>query len=247
VDEKPIEKLIDFYAVKVPQFSFRRLPGADPVTGVEMASTGEVAAYGKSVEEAFLKALMASNIKLPGKEICLLSDDEQAEEFVNEAMQLAAMGYKIHTTENVSAILSQSNIPHIHHNNKEMKKIIANKAISFVLVFPTKDRYGNPEYEAVQYDLRRSAVNYALPMINNLHVAKLLVRSLATVDVITNHPAEDYYKMHETEGESVKTDEETKFPRTVEHPVQPRKMEFPRKGDKPEIHEAQQKTQHMTA
>ena len=59
---------LNFVAVKVPQFSFARLGGADPVTGVEMASTGEVACYGKTKHEAFIKALLAANVKLPSKE-----------------------------------------------------------------------------------------------------------------------------------------------------------------------------------
>ena len=53
--------------VKSPQFSFQRLLGSDPVLGVEMSSTGEVACFGENVEEAFLKSLKASNVPIPGK------------------------------------------------------------------------------------------------------------------------------------------------------------------------------------
>ena len=56
---------LDYVGVKAPQFSFSRLRGADPVLGVEMASTGEVGCLGDDFEEAFLKALMSVGFKLP--------------------------------------------------------------------------------------------------------------------------------------------------------------------------------------
>ena len=68
----PAEKLPDDYcAVKVPQFSFSRLSGADPVLGVEMASTGEVASFGHNKYEAYLKSLISTGFKLPKKNILL--------------------------------------------------------------------------------------------------------------------------------------------------------------------------------
>ena len=60
----------DYVACKVPQFSFSRLSGADPVTGVEMASTGEVACFGRTKYEAYLKGLIATGFKLPKKTSC---------------------------------------------------------------------------------------------------------------------------------------------------------------------------------
>ncbi|KAK7681733.1 hypothetical protein QCA50_015080 [Cerrena zonata] len=60
----------DYVGVKVPQFSFSRLSGADPVLGVEMASTGEVACFGKDKYEAYLKALISTGITPPKKNIC---------------------------------------------------------------------------------------------------------------------------------------------------------------------------------
>merc|ERR1711957_531173 len=57
----------NFVGVKAPMFSFTRLRGSDPVLGVEMASTGEVACYGSNKEEAFLKALLSTGFKLPKK------------------------------------------------------------------------------------------------------------------------------------------------------------------------------------
>ena len=67
--------MINYVGVKCPQFSFQRLPNADPILGIEMASTGEVACFGKTIEEAYLKSLIASRSGVPIKEninICIL-------------------------------------------------------------------------------------------------------------------------------------------------------------------------------
>jgi len=62
-----VHKEINYVGVKCPQFSFSRLPEADPILGVEMASTGEVACFGKTLDEAYLKALIASRSGVPIK------------------------------------------------------------------------------------------------------------------------------------------------------------------------------------
>ena len=68
--------------VKAPQFSFSRLSGADPILGVEMSSTGEVACFGESMEEAFLKSLLSTGFRLPKQNILLtLGDIEDKIEF----------------------------------------------------------------------------------------------------------------------------------------------------------------------
>ena len=61
----------EYVGVKVPQFSFSRLSGADPVLGVEMASTGEVACFGRTKYEAYIKGLIATGFRLPKKNILL--------------------------------------------------------------------------------------------------------------------------------------------------------------------------------
>merc|ERR1712084_100871 len=67
---KPIDAShVDYVGVKVPQFSWTRLKGADPRCGVEMASTGEVATFGTTAEEAFLKSVNSTHIKFPKKTI----------------------------------------------------------------------------------------------------------------------------------------------------------------------------------
>jgi len=87
---------VDYVAVKVPQFSFSRLSGADPIMGVEMASTGEVACFGKDKYEAYLKALLATAFTLPKKNILLsIGSFKEKQEFLPFARKLYGMGYKV--------------------------------------------------------------------------------------------------------------------------------------------------------
>jgi len=79
-----------FTAVKAPQFSFSRLTGADPILRVEMSSTGEVACFGEDLEEAYLKAILATGGKIPRKGIFIsLGGDEKKVKFVESARLLA--------------------------------------------------------------------------------------------------------------------------------------------------------------
>ena len=80
-----VKREVNHYGVKCPQFSFSRLPNADPILGVEMASTGEVACFGKTVEEAYLKSLIASRCNLNLKSILniLVLDDTDVNVFRN--------------------------------------------------------------------------------------------------------------------------------------------------------------------
>jgi hypothetical protein len=95
VEPQPVDvKKIPYTAVKVPQFSFGRLLGADPVLGVEMASTGEVACFGANEGEALLKAMIAATVTLPKKSI-LLSTGEKKDEFLPSARLLVEMGYEV--------------------------------------------------------------------------------------------------------------------------------------------------------
>jgi len=99
--------------VKAPMFSFSRLRGCDPTTGVEMASTGEVACYGNDVHEAYLKALISTGFKMPTKlKKVLLSVGGQAFklELVQSAEMLVSMGYQIFATKGTHEFLELNNI-----------------------------------------------------------------------------------------------------------------------------------------
>jgi hypothetical protein len=91
--------------------SFTRLRGADPVLGVEMASTGEVACFGEDANEAFLKALLAANFELPTAGVLITITDDLLHEGAHAAHQLSKLGYKLFATADTSAFLSARGIP----------------------------------------------------------------------------------------------------------------------------------------
>ena len=88
-----------------------RLLVIDPVLGVEMASTGEVACFGASKEEAFLKSLMSTGFKLPKKNILVSVQDTLQDEFTHCAWQLHEMGYNLYATRATAAELEKNRVP----------------------------------------------------------------------------------------------------------------------------------------
>jgi carbamoyl-phosphate synthase/aspartate carbamoyltransferase len=99
----------DYVGVKVPQFSFSRLSGADPVLGVEMASTGEVACFGKDKYEAYLKALISTGIVPPKKNILLsIGSFKEKLEMLPSVQKLHKMGYNLFATSGTADFIQVS-------------------------------------------------------------------------------------------------------------------------------------------
>lgn len=102
----------DYVGVKVPQFSFSRLSGADPVLGVEMASTGEVACFGKDKYEAYLKALLSTGFVLPKKNILLsIGGFKEKMEMLPSVQKLHSAGYNLFATSGTADFFTEHNIP----------------------------------------------------------------------------------------------------------------------------------------
>ena len=101
----------DYVGVKVPQFSFSRLSGADPILGVEMASTGEVACFGHDKYEAYLKALISTGIVPPKKNILLsIGSYREKLEILPSVQKLSAAGYNIFATSGTADFLTEHNV-----------------------------------------------------------------------------------------------------------------------------------------
>merc|ERR1712161_106896 len=101
----------NYVGVKAPMFSFSRLRGSDPVLGVEMASTGEVACFGKNKEEAFLKALLSTGFKMPKKKILLSVQSSLENDMTHSAYQLHELGYELFATKATGEVLQKNNVP----------------------------------------------------------------------------------------------------------------------------------------
>jgi len=173
---------LDRVGVKAPQFSFTRLRGADPISGVEMASTGEVACIGRDLEDAFLKALLSTGFKLPEKNILIsLSGDENRYKVLEEVKGLFKAGYKLYGTEH-TALFYQSNgikveLVHKMHENKKpnVSDLLGQKKLDLVISVPNPLKQIDLDKN---YDLRRLAVDHSVPLITNLQLAKLFIESI---------------------------------------------------------------------
>merc|ERR1719420_1597451 len=110
----PLERttpINDFVGVKAPMFSFQRLKGADPSLGVEMASTGEVACFGETRFDAFLKSMMSTGMKLPRQNILVsIQERERNEKTLPTLQKLAALGYKLYGTEKTADYLNEQGV-----------------------------------------------------------------------------------------------------------------------------------------
>ncbi|KAL8989582.1 MAG: hypothetical protein Q9177_001558, partial [Variospora cf. flavescens] len=182
----------DYVGVKVPQFSFTRLSGADPVLGVEMASTGEVACFGRDKYEAYIKALISTGFKLPRQNILLsIGSFKDKMEMLPSIGKLHNLGYKLFATAGTADYLQEHNIPVKYleslSNEQENQKSeysltqhLANNLIDLYINLPSSNRFRRPaNYMSQGYRTRRMAVDYQTPLITNVKNAKILIEALA--------------------------------------------------------------------
>ena len=173
---------LDYVGVKFPQFSFPRLKGADPVLGVEMASTGEVACFGNDLEAAFLKSYLAVGHKIPKKNVLLsIGRIKDKVGMLGACRMLSKMGYNLYATEGTSKFLKENNIKVMRLHKVSTKKspniseyVKAGK-IDLAIVIPTK--FAHDEVTD-GYLIRRMAVDQHIPLLTNVQFAKTLIRSI---------------------------------------------------------------------
>ncbi|KAF8767578.1 CAD protein like [Argiope bruennichi] len=175
--------------VKVPQFSFSRLDGADVTLGVEMASTGEVACFGESVYEAYLKSLISTGFRLPKKSVLLsIGSYKHKEELLPYVRILQNMNLKLYASTGTADYYSTKGIsiepvdwPYdnkgkCRDQNKSITDYLAEKEFDIVINLPMHS--GGYTRASHGYQTRRMAVNYAIPLITDVKCAKLLIESL---------------------------------------------------------------------
>jgi carbamoyl-phosphate synthase large subunit len=182
VKKYPTPLDLDWVGVKAPQFSFFRIKGADPVLKVEMSSTGEVGCFGENINEAYLKSIIATGIKLPKKSVLLsLGGKRNKIELLEEAKSLFLLGYKIYATYHTAQFLRENNIKvqtlYKIHENKEpnIKTFLEKKKID--LVINITDSLFKKETED-DYIIRRLAIDCNIPLLTDLKATKLFIRSL---------------------------------------------------------------------
>jgi carbamoyl-phosphate synthase large subunit len=179
----------DHVAVKSPQFSYNRLKGADPIAGVEMASTGEVACFGADLNEAFYLSWLATEQNIKMKTLFLSMPDDQKHKFVEEAARLKEIGWKIYCTSGTHDYLKEYGIDTIKlykiKENAEptIATTIAQNKIGLMITAPSAN-YGVHD----GYVIRRLAIDSHIPLVTNAETGRLLLRCLGDESLINKTP-----------------------------------------------------------
>lgn len=184
----PVEKLnksafdMDYVGIKASQFSFSRLQMADPVLGVEMASTGEVGCIGENYYEALLKAMLSVGYRIPKKNILLSTGDARSKiELLKSAVMLVERGFSLFGTPGSAKFLSENNIPVtvLHwpddENTPNTLDYLKSRKIDLVINIPknlSKTELFN------DYQIRRAAVDFNIPLITNARLASAFIYAI---------------------------------------------------------------------
>lgn len=173
---------LDYVGVKASQFSFSRLQKADPVLGVEMASTGEVACLGEDFHEALLKSMLSVGYRIPatGSSVFLSTGDARSKvEMILPARLLVEKGYNLYATPGTSEFLASHGIKSTVLGWPDQKDVqpnsldyIKEKKIDLVVNIPknlSTDELNN------DYTIRRSAIDFNVPLITNARLASSFI------------------------------------------------------------------------
>ncbi len=181
---------ITHFGVKVPQFSFMRLSGADPVLGVEMLSTGEVACLGENFTDALSKALQSADFKIPpegGSVLITVGGKELKEKVVPIGRALRNMGFKIYATKHTAEVLQGAGVNNISvlHKVREVGQkpnivdYLKGGKIDMVVNIPMPNHSGTiSEVLKDEYTIRRLAIEFNVPVVTNLQLASALTKML---------------------------------------------------------------------
>ncbi|MCE1197057.1 carbamoyl-phosphate synthase (glutamine-hydrolyzing) large subunit, partial [bacterium] len=175
---------LPWVGVKAAQCSFSRLHGADPILGVEMASTGEVGCIGTDLDDAFLKALLSVGYRVPKKNVLLSTGPlENKLEFLASAVKLAEMGYSLFATGGTAKFLASNGVPcvKLHWPLEKAEPNIApmlrNREFDLVINIPKNNKERELKND---YLIRRAAIDFNIPLLTNVKVAKQFIDALDT-------------------------------------------------------------------
>lgn len=186
--EKPSKSIfdIDHIGIKASQFSFSRLTKADPVLGVDMASTGEVGCLGDDYYEAVLKAMLSVGYKIPEKAVLISSGDSRSKvELLTSCRLMQEKGLKLYATKGSSDFLKRhkidSTVLHWPDDDRTPNALdyIKERKIDLVINIPkdlSKDELNN------DYRIRRNAIDYNIPLVTNARLASAFITAFCMID-----------------------------------------------------------------
>lgn len=179
----------DYVLVKAPQFSFSRLEGADPILRVEMSSTGEVACLGDSFEEAYLKALYATGIKIHTKSALLsIGGIMNKKKFLDSAIHLQKLGFELFATEKTREYLEDNKVytkkvyKEYEKKSPTVTELIHTKKISLVInLSDMSEGEGRSFTKQLSdgYVIRRAAIDNNISLFTDLNKAIFFIYALS--------------------------------------------------------------------
>lgn len=188
--EKPAKNEfdLDYVGIKASQFSFSRLQKADPVLGVDMASTGEVGCIGDDTSEAVLKSMLSVGYRVPEKNILLSTGGaKQKAALLDAARTLHEKGYNLYATGGSHQFLNDNGIPAVKvywpsEGDKEPQalQMLHDKQIDLVVNIPknlTATELSNG------YKIRRAAIDFNIPLITNARLADAFIQAFCSMSV----------------------------------------------------------------
>ena len=179
---------LDYVGIKASQFSFNRLQKADPVLGVDMASTGEVGCIGDDVSEAILKSMLAVGQRIPEKNILLSTGmAKQKVAMLDAAKLLTSKGYNLYATGGTHRFLKENGVPSTlvywpSETGKEPQalKMLHEKKIDMVVNIPRDLSAGELDNG---YKIRRASIDLNIPLITNARLASAFINAFCTLSV----------------------------------------------------------------
>jgi carbamoylphosphate synthase large subunit len=193
---------IDYVVAKAPQFSFKRLSGADPALGVEMVSTGEVACLAPDAYEAFLLAIMSAGFRLPNRtrNILVTVSDSGKVQLLETCRRLATIGYHLHATGGTYAFLKGAGIPDVIELAKPGAEVEGGPPNVLKLLQAGKLDLVINDAEAGDRDrvtggflIRRAAIDFGVSLITNVKAAMLLGVALERVEAFHIRSIEEFH------------------------------------------------------
>ncbi len=191
------------FGIKVPQFSFMQLDGADIVLGVEMQSTGEVACFGSSFHDALSKAYIAAGFNLPlsGRVLISAGGPINKERLLPLARKIWNMGYSIMATEHTADFIEKFNIcpvERVYKISEPLRKpniteMLFRRQIDFIINIPstsTIEKYVGMLDD--EYQIRRKAVESGIPVLTTVESASTFINTLEWIR--THTPTFDYLR-----------------------------------------------------
>ena len=185
--EKPAKNLfdLDYVGIKASQFSFNRLQKADPVLGVDMASTGEVGCLGDNTSTALLKSMLSVGHRIPEKSILLSTGSaKQKAEMLDAAKMLVNHGYKLYATGGTSRYLTENGIDNelvywpSESGQPQAIDMLHDHKIDMVVNIPKDLTQGELTNG---YKIRRAAIDLNVPLITNSRLASAFIYAFCTV------------------------------------------------------------------